>query len=78
MKIIAITYLLAVMVNLDIKIVITLPNNRIDLKTRFNRFALQLQCTITFEVFKAHTRQNTKTIIFTTIFATLYFEIAIK
>ena len=75
-KIIALTYFLATLPNLVTKIAITrLTGNRIDL----GLVALDLHCnSASFGVFECYFKQNNKNIIFTTIFATFYFEIAVK
>ena len=66
-KIIAITYFLATLPILATKIAIT----------RYLVIDLH-QNSASFGVFEVYFTQNNKNIIFTTIFATFYFEIAVK
>ena len=60
-KIIALTYFLATLPILAIKIALDLHYN-----------------SASFGVFEVYFKQNNKNIIFTTIFATFYFEISVK
>ena len=76
-KIIAITYFLATLPILATKIAITryLCSNRIDL----GLVALDSYYnSASFDIFEVYFKQNNKNIIFTAIFATFYFEIAVK
>ena len=74
-KIIALTYFLATLPILTTNIAITLPGNRIDL----GLVALDSHSnSASFGVFEVYFKQNNKNIIFATIFATFYFEIAVK
>ena len=72
-KIIALTYFLATLPIVSTKIAIT--RNRIDL----GLVALDSHSnSASFGVFEVYFKQNNKNIIFSTIFATFYFEIAVK
>ena len=67
-KIIALTYFLATLPILATKIAIT--RYLVALDSHYN--------SASFGVFEVYFKQNNKNIIFTTIFATFYFEIAVK
>ena len=64
-KIIAITYFLATLPILTTKIAIT-------------RYLVIVSYSASFGVFEVYFKQNNKNIVFTTIFATFYFDIAVK
>ena len=69
-KIIAITYFLATLLILTTKIAITRYLKLVALDSHYN--------SASFDVFEVYFKQNNKNINFITIFASFYFEIAVK